>query len=398
MAHITEDRVLETSTTTGTGALTLAGAVTGFRAFGSVMTSPSDTCWYALWAVDSNGNATGDYEEGLGTYSASNTLTRTTVLRSSNANAAVNLSAGTKYVAISLLAARALQLNNELAAPLPAVAAEPAAAATDTLKLYAKKIAGRMLPKIVGPSGVDTILQVGLSGNAVFMVAPASGTTAPTAWGGTLTTAATMSVQQTIASANPWQATWRKRFATSTTAGNLSGMRTAYTQYFRGNATGYGGFFFRAQLGQNINLNGAQCFVGLCASTGALAATAGAVSALVNMIGMGYDTTDASTGNWQLFRNDGSGTATKVDLGATNAARNTTHGFDLIIFCPPGAATEIFVRIVNLHNGATVLDTSYTTDIPAVNTGMAFKAEVNNGAVAAAANLEIAKVYIETDY
>lgn len=398
MAHITEDRVLETSTTTGTGALTLAGAVTGFRAFGSVMTSPSDTCFYSLWAVDSNGNATGDFECGLGTYSGANTLTRTTVLESSNAGAAVNLSAGTKYVALSLLAGRTLQLNNELATTFPAVTAEPAAAATDTLKLYAKKIAGRMIPKIIGPSGIDTILQVGLSGNAVFMVAPANGTTAPTAWGGTLTTAATMSAQQTIASANPWQATWRKRFQTSTTAGNLSGMRTAYTRYFRGNAAGYGGFFFRAKFGQNINLNGAQCFVGLCASTGALAATAGAVSALVNMIGMGYDTTDASTGNWQLFRNDGSGTATKVDLGATNAARNTTHGYDLIIFCPPGAATEIFVRIVNLHSGATVLDTSYTTDIPAVNTGMAFKAEVNNGAVAAAANLEVAKVYIETDY
>lgn len=104
MAHITEDRVLETTTTSGTGALTLAGAVTGFRTFASVMTSPSDTCLYALWAVDANGNATGDYEEGLGTYSASNTLTRTTVFRSSNANAAVSLAVGaTKYVAISLL-------------------------------------------------------------------------------------------------------------------------------------------------------------------------------------------------------------------------------------------------------------------------------------------------------
>ena len=41
MAHVSEDRVLETTTTTGTGALTLAGAVTGFRAFGSVMTSPT---------------------------------------------------------------------------------------------------------------------------------------------------------------------------------------------------------------------------------------------------------------------------------------------------------------------------------------------------------------------
>jgi len=205
-------------------------------------------------------------------------------------------------------------------------------------------------------------------------------------------------VQQTIASANPWQATWRKRFQTSTTSGNNTGCRTAYTQWFRANATGFGGFFFRAQFGQNINLNGSQCFVGLCASTGALGTGAGSVSALVNMIGVGYDTTDASSGNWQLYRNDGTGTATKVNLGATDAARNTTHGYDLIIFCPPGAATEIFVRIINLHTGATVLDTSYNTDIPAVNTGMAFKAECNNGAVSSATNIEIAKVYIETDY
>lgn len=251
-----------------------------------------------------------------------------------------------------------------------------------------------MMPKIIGPSGVDTILQVGLSGNAVFMVAPASGTTAPTAWGGTLTTAATMSVQQTIASANPWLATWRKRFQTSTTAGNATGMRTAYTQWFRGSVTGFGGFFFRSQLGANLNLNGGQKFVGLCASTGALA---GEPSALINMCGMGYDAADSSAGNWFFMRNDGTGTATKVDLGATALRSNTTHGYDLIMFMAPGTA-ELFVRITNIHSGVTVLNTSYTTDLPAANTGMAFKAEVRNGAVAAADNLEVAKVYIETDY
>lgn len=276
-----------------------------------------------------------------------------------------------------------------------AATTDPSAPAANGLLLYGRSIAGRILPKIIGPAGISTILQVGLGGNSIFMVAPANGTTAPTAWGGTLTTAATMSSPQTIASANPWQATWRKRFQTSTTAGTTSGMRTAYTQWFRGNAAGFGGFFFRAQLGMNINLNGGQKFVGLCASTAALA---GEPSALLNMIGMGYDAADASTGNWFLMRNDGTGTATKVDLGATDAARNTTHGYDLIIFCPPGAATEIFVRILNLHTNAVVLDTSYTTDLPAVNTGLAFKAEVRNGAVASADNLEVAKTYIESDY
>lgn len=281
---------------------------------------------------------------------------------------------------------------------LKLVATTDPSAPTGGLLHYAKTIAGRILPKIIGPSGIDTVMQVGLHGNSVCMIGPASGTTAPTIWGGTLTTAATMSLQQTFASANPWQATARKRFQTAATAGSTTGMRLAYAQWFRGNAAGYGGFWFRTQFGQNLNLNGAQAFVGLCASTAILNTAAGSAGALVNMIGMGYDTTDASTGNWFLMRNDGSGTATKVDLGTGAARANTTHGYDLIIYCPPGAATEIFVRVVNIHDGTTILDTSYTTDLPAVNTGLAFKGECNNGAVASATNIEFAKVYIESDY
>jgi hypothetical protein len=273
---------------------------------------------------------------------------------------------------------------------------DPAAPAAGGLQLYASSYAGRLLPKIMGPAGIDTALQAGLHGNAVFLVSPASGTTAPTAIGGTLTTAATMSAQQTAGSTNRWSSVFRKRFQTTTTAGNATGMRTAYTQWFRGSAAGFGGFFFRSQFGQQINLTGGQKFVGLCASTGALAATAGAVAALVNMCGVGFDTTDANTGNWFFYRNDGTGTATRVDLG-TGAARNTTDGYDLIMFMAPGGS-ELFVRITNINTGAVVLNTSYTTDIPAANTGMAFKAEVNNGAVAAADNLEVSKVYIETDY
>jgi hypothetical protein len=349
----------------------------------------SDTCYYVI-------QGTTEWEVGVGTFNT--TLTRTTVQSSSNAGALVNFSAGTKNVFITETAKSIVEFEPSGAANMPVVPAEPLPPSAGSMLFYSRNIAGRLLPKIMGPAGIDTILQVGLSGNSVFMLAPQSGTTAPLVWGGSLTTAATMSVQQTIASANPWQATWRKRFQTSTSSGNVSGMRTAYTQWFRANAAGFGGFFFRTQFGQNINLNGSQCFVGLCASTGALGTGAGSVAALVNMIGVGYDTTDASSGNWQFYRNDGTGTATKVDLGATNAARNTTHGYDLIIFCPPGAATEIFVRIINLQNNAVVLDTSYNTDLPAVNTGMAFKAECNNGAVSAAANLEVAKVYIETDY
>lgn len=259
--------------------------------------------------------------------------------------------------------------------------------------LYASQFAGRILPKMIGPAGIDTALQAGLHGNNVILVSPASGTNAPTIVGGTLSTAATMSSQYTAGSTDRWSATQRKRFQTSTTAGNASGMRLAYAHVHRGSAAGFGGFFFRAQLGAQINLNGGQKFVGLAAATGALA---GDPSALVNMCGMGHDAADSSAGNWQFMRNDGAGAAVKVDLGA-NAARGTTQGWDLIMFMGPNSG-ELFVRIVNLNTGVVALDTSYTTEVPAANTGMNFKAEVRNGAVAAADNLDVAKVYIETDY
>lgn len=100
MALVWGNRVLETSTTTGTGAFTLAAAVTGYQRFSAVC-STNDTCWYSIIAVDANGNPSGDWEVGLGTYSSANTLTRTTVTNSTNANAAVNFAAGTKYVMLT---------------------------------------------------------------------------------------------------------------------------------------------------------------------------------------------------------------------------------------------------------------------------------------------------------
>lgn len=105
MAHILEDRVLEQSTTTGTGAFTLAGAALGFRAFSAVC-SVADTCWYYIEGIDSLGKPSGAYEYGIGTYSGANTLTRTTVRGSSNGGAAVNFAAGTKLVGIGILAPR----------------------------------------------------------------------------------------------------------------------------------------------------------------------------------------------------------------------------------------------------------------------------------------------------
>jgi hypothetical protein len=78
MAFILDDRVRETTTTTGTGSITTAGAPGGFQSFGSVM-SVGDTCWYAIVMP---GTA---WETGSGTYTGTNTIARTSVISSSNA-------------------------------------------------------------------------------------------------------------------------------------------------------------------------------------------------------------------------------------------------------------------------------------------------------------------------
>lgn len=101
MALIIEDRVLETSTTTGIGAYTLAGNVTGYIALSSVCAN-NDTAYYYAEDVNTSGVPIGNWEVGLGTWGTGNIFTRTTVHRSSNANAAVSWAAGTRRVAMAL--------------------------------------------------------------------------------------------------------------------------------------------------------------------------------------------------------------------------------------------------------------------------------------------------------
>ena len=99
MARIYDPLVRQASTTTGTGAYTVAGTVTGHVQF-SARCAVSDVFRYMAREVDGSGNPTGAYEYGTGTYSAANTITRTAVLKSSNADAAVSWTAGTRHIDI----------------------------------------------------------------------------------------------------------------------------------------------------------------------------------------------------------------------------------------------------------------------------------------------------------
>jgi len=101
MAFLLADRVQETTTTTGTGTITLAGAVTGFQSFAAI--GNGNTTFYTI--ADQSGS---NWEVGIGTYTSSGTtLSRDTILASSNSGSAVNFGAGTKNVFVTYPAERA---------------------------------------------------------------------------------------------------------------------------------------------------------------------------------------------------------------------------------------------------------------------------------------------------
>jgi hypothetical protein len=102
MAFVLADRVRETTTTTGTGSVTLGGAVTGFQTFAAI--GNANTTYYTI-----AGQGTSEWEVGIGTYTSSGTtLARNTVLASSNSGSLVNFSSGTKDVFCDYPAGRAV--------------------------------------------------------------------------------------------------------------------------------------------------------------------------------------------------------------------------------------------------------------------------------------------------
>lgn len=113
MGIVIADRVKESSTTSGTGTLTLAGSATGYQTFAAAF---SDGALVPYTIVDA---ATGDWESGLGTYTTS-TLARTLVLASSNAGAAVTFGTGEKDVFVGPLAGLSTAVRHNLNPSPPA--------------------------------------------------------------------------------------------------------------------------------------------------------------------------------------------------------------------------------------------------------------------------------------
>lgn len=160
MALVLADRVKETTTTTGTGTVTLLGASTGYQSFAAV--GNANTTYYCI-----AGQTGSEWEVGIGTYTAvGTTLARNTVLASSNAGSLVNFSAGTKDVFVTQPAKRAVYDSTGSTGGTDAVS-------TNTANTVVRRdasgnfSAGTVTATLAGNASTATTLQTARTINAV---------------------------------------------------------------------------------------------------------------------------------------------------------------------------------------------------------------------------------------
>jgi hypothetical protein len=267
---------------------------------------------------------------------------------------------------------------------------DPATPAADTLTMYSKTVAGRTVPKVKGPSGLDYALQASFWQNAIYMWTQTNVTNG--IWMGT-----TGAGSGTFANTNPTAAgtiyTVQKRARYSSvvnTANQILGQRNNEVLFFRGSAADRGGFFFYARCGFDTWTNGGRFFAGMSAlTTGAVVSTDPSTNN--NTAGFCVDAADNGAISF-LTR------GTAATKQATGLTITTGKGYDVFIFCKPND-TAVHYRIVDLITGTEYSNTA-TLNLPTNTTLLTANVLASNAAVTPANSIQlgVVKIYIETDY
>jgi len=284
-----------------------------------------------------------------------------------------------------------------------AAIAVPSAPGADILRWYARKIAGRIVPKWKTPSGLDTPVQGALWGNNCVLYLPNTGTTAGINLG------CPWAVGTTIGHPAPTAGMYTQMKRTTSTnvvtttnqALGVSSIVSTAAQFWLGNAAGLGGFFFFARFGIETltagSPNATRMFVGLQSGTTNILVsdTVPAISA----IGLWHDTTDGAN-VINMYAKNGT-TGGKVALsGAPTTPYSTGQGYDFYMFAKPNDS-EVFYRLDNLNTGATLSEGSLTANLPLSSTFMGPVVGMSNGTaniVASTVAIGVNRIYIESDH
>lgn len=272
----------------------------------------------------------------------------------------------------------------------------PAAPAAGKLTLFGRTLAGGALPAYAGPSGLNSMLQPFLGRNKVGIWAPQGNSTSTTGMhlGLAAPTAIGTATARVPATTNMVASLRRLGYVSGTTAASRAGAYINGGQFWRGNAAGLGGFraVFRWCCSDAATVAGARSFVGMVSGSGTGNAN---ISDSTNLIGVGADSGDT---NLSIFTNDGSGTATKIDLGANFPDHTlSTDAYELALFCAPNS-DRIGYQVTRLNRPdiAPVVG-EFTSDLP-VATQLLFPMFMrSNVNTTLAVGIDIVSLYIETD-
>lgn len=267
----------------------------------------------------------------------------------------------------------------------------PAAPAAGDLRWFGRSRAGRTLPHIIGPSGIDVALQPSLFGNSIYMWLPGTGTTASinfgTNWAARNSGTAAAQAHPTKTSTNALTSLNRATFGTGTTSTGTSGTQSGASVAWRGNASGLGGFFYFSRFAVETYRADLQIQVGLSARNAALSADPSLDNNSIALV------KDAADTNWFLCTRNGT-TTTKTATGLAIAAGTI---LDLIMFAPPNGS-NVTVRLVNAVDGTVYMDDVVITSTLPVNTTFLFAhAAVRSTIGTTAALLALNRIYVETD-
>lgn len=272
------------------------------------------------------------------------------------------------------------------------ITTEPSAPASGLLRVYSKSVCGRMLPKFIGPAGVDSPFQPAFFGNNITMWNPTTATAG--VWLGTAGAGAgTYATVLPTMSGNIGTGMKRARWSNVvTTANQVLGQRNTEAMYFRGNVTGVGGFFFFCRFRWETYTAGSRLFVGMHTATTVVSANP---SASLNIVGFGMDAADTEI---SFMHNDAGGTATKVAIPGIDPAA-TGQAYDAYIFCRP-SDNVVYYRLVNINDGTVEVDSSVNTNLPVDTTGLTAGCLASNAALTVANNTQIGlnRIYIESDF
>jgi hypothetical protein len=282
--------------------------------------------------------------------------------------------------------------------PVTLAADTPDLPAANTVTVFRRSVANRQMLAFVGPSGLDSALQPLLARNKVGLwVPPGNANTVPGVLGmAAMTTTGFTATVRNVAVTNLFTRLRRLGYVTAATAGTVGQFRQGNGQYTLGDGT-LGGFFMVVRFGISDAALVAGARMGLGVSITGTPSNA-EPSARTNWIGVGHGAADT---NFKLYYG-GSAAQTPIDFGANFPCTTANVDvYELALFAPPSSSVVHyeFTRLNTGHVATGTLAGTPGTQLPSLTTLLCapwgFR---TNNATALAVGLDVASVYVETDF